>query len=372
MLQRETVPKRCAAVWSFRPREPAHERTTHGELARRLAALQGLSFAGPFAPHATPRPCYLVPSDTLVGATQAGEVGVAAECDLFGGIVPEAFVATKAITHPLLHADAEAPPGWNPAFADSLRGDTLTGLTAFNHVDGRAAGLRLLADGPVRIKPVRATAGRGQVVVRDARALEAALAELDAHDLAQCGVVLEEDLTDVTTYSVGQVRVGSLVASYYGTQRITTDNTGARVYGGSTLRVARGGYEALAMLALPADARVAVRQAQAYDAAADRCFAGLVASRRNYDTAVGRNARGRRRSGVLEQSWRIGGASGAEVAALEAFTADPRLNVVQAATVELYGASPRPPAGAQILFQGEDNEVGPITKCVVTQAYDHP
>jgi hypothetical protein len=58
--------------------------------------------------------------------------------------------------------------------------------------------------------------------------------------------VLEEDLAGVTTYSVGQVRVAGLVASYCGTQRLTPDNTGEAVYGGSELLVARRGFEELA------------------------------------------------------------------------------------------------------------------------------
>ena len=49
------------------------------------------------------------------------------------------------------------------------------------------------------------------------------------------------------------------------------------------------------------------------------------------------DAVGRRRSGVLEQSWRAGGASGAEIAALEAFRADPSLPSVRAITREVYG-----------------------------------
>ncbi len=80
----------------------------------------------------------------------------------------------------------------------------------------------------------------------DAAGLDAALAALDPAELAHHGLVLEEDLTEVTTYSVGQVSVAGLVASYWGTQRLTPDNRGAAVYGGSDLVVARGGFEALA------------------------------------------------------------------------------------------------------------------------------
>ena len=89
---------------------------------------------------------------------------------------------------------------------------------------------------------------------------------------------------------------------------------------------------------VPENIRTAVGQARVYDAATS-VFPGLFASRRNYDVAQGANARGQWRSGVLEQSWRVGGATGAEIAALEAFRADPGLQVVHTSTVEVYGES---------------------------------
>jgi hypothetical protein len=156
--------------------------------------------------------------------------------------------------------------------------------------------------------------------------------------------------------------VAELVASYHGTQRLTPDNHGEQVYGGSDLRVARGDFEALLRLDLTTEARLAVAQAQTYDAATMAEFPDFFASRRNYDVAQGRDARGCRRSGVLEQSWRIGGASGAEIAALEAFRADPGLWSVRASTVELYGEGHTPPPWATVYFQGTDAKVGPITK----------
>jgi hypothetical protein len=105
-----------------------------------------------------------------------------------------------------------------------------------------------------------------------------------------------------------------------------------------------------------------VKQACVYDSAALACFAPMFGSRRNYDVAQGVNGAGARCSGVLEQSWRIGGASGAEIAALEAFAADPGLSSVRASTVEVYGASDAPPADAVIYFRDVDERVGPLTK----------
>src|SRR3954452_13632032 len=194
---------------------------------------------------------------------------------------------------------------------------------------------------------------------------------MDAAELRRHGLVLEEDLGDVTTYSVGQVRVAGLMASYCGTQALTTDNGSATVYGGSELLVVRGGFEALPELGLLAEAALAAAQARAYDTAATEHFPGLFASRRNYDVVQGLDAEGHRRSGVLEQSWRIGGASGAEVAALEAFSATPALRAVRAATVERYGDGHAPPPHATIYFRGTDERDGAMIKYALAEPYDH-
>lgn len=365
----------AVVVYSLGGRDFAqrHEKTTRTGIAERLAALKGFDFAGDHDPAAAARPSgpvYFVPSDTLVGTEAARTLGIGGEDDLFGGVVPYPFVATKAITHPLVAPDARAPAGWSAELRRRLGDAVLPGFCAFAPADARRAGAQLLERGPVRIKPVRATGGRAQIVVSDANELDRALADTDAGDLSEHGLVLEANLAGVTTHSVGQVRVAGLVASYWGTQRLTPDNTGASVYGGSDLLVARGGFEALLALDLAAEARLAVAQARAYDEAATECFPAMFASRRNYDVIQGNDPAGRRRSGVLEQSWRVGGASGAEIGALEAFRADPALRAVRASTVELYGegAAP-PPPGATVYFRGVDERIGPITKYATVEQH---
>jgi len=121
-------------------------------------------------------------------------------------------------------------------------------------------------------------------------------------------------------------------------------------------------------LTLAAETRLAVTQARAYDGAASQHFPGLIASRRNYDVAQGLDASHERRSGVLEQSWRIGGASPAEIAALEAFRADGSLGVVRASCVEQYGLH-EPPPDAVLQFRGIDDRVGAITRYTVVESY---
>lgn len=350
-----------------------HECKVHEALGSTLAGLLGCGFLGAYDPllHAAGA-YYMIPAETLIGEARYQALGISQPGDFFGGRVAQPFMATKAITHALPSFARHVPEGWCSEFARQAADAILVGYTVFDLVEGRRAGEELLQRGPVRIKPVLGKAGRGQLVVNDAKALGEAIATQDAAEVAIWGLVLEEDLVDeVVTYSVGQVQVAGITASYYGTQALTEDNSGERVYGGSELVVVRGGYEELLALPLEASARTAIGQARSYEDAAITGFPGFLASRRNYDVAQGRNARGEACSGVLEQSWRIGGASAAEVHALAAFADDPALRCIRAATIERYGAA-NPPADAIVLFQGEDPEVGRISKSVRLEPYEYP
>ncbi|MCQ4316952.1 DUF3182 family protein [Stutzerimonas zhaodongensis] len=362
-------PRGAVVTLANRPSEPLHERAVHEQLARRLAVLQGMTFLGAYDRSVEyPQHLYFVPSGTIVGTSTARELGLDGEEDLFGGVVPQPFIETKAISHPLVRPDADAPIGWSRDFVSRVIGSVLPGYSMFSLNDAREAGRRLLHEGAVRLKPVRATGGRGQERITTVQALDQALAHIDEKELAQYGLVLEANLEQVTTFSVGQIRVAGNTLSYYGTQRLTSDNSGETVYGGSDLVVSNGDFDALLALDLPEKVRLAVSQAQIYDDAASACFRGFFASRRNYDIAQGIDGRGRACSGVLEQSWRIGGASGAEIAALDAFRQGAR-GAVRASTVEVYGEAQTIPHGATVLFRGEDAEVGFITKYVTVEAY---
>lgn len=353
---------RDVAVFPVKKVISCHESATLLEIARRLAVVMGVGCAGMHeGGDRVTGARYFVPSDTLVGLKRARALGIRGEEDFFGGVVPYAFVASKAITHGSARLGHE-PPGWSHEFARRVADATLNGVTVFSLSNAVRAAETLLPAGPLRIKPVLATAGRGQILVRNAAELRLALAQQDEDVVRRVGLVLEEHLEDVSTYSVGQIRVGKTVASYCGTQGTTSDRAGLSVYGGSRLTFARGDFSALLALDLPEQARLAVRLAQVYDAAAQACFPGFLASRRNYDVAQGLDARGTRRIGVLEQSWRVGGASSAEVLALEAFCADARLRTVSARSVELHGEGHVIPADAAIFYYGTDRELGRLIK----------
>ena len=357
-------------VYSCRDDLCDHEIATQHALAEKLAGIRGDEFAGNYEPASRyDRPLYFVPNDTLVHGQASEALGIYGEHDLFGGVVPHAFVATKTITHELPPSVRLVPEGWSEDFSRRVRDVVLPGYSAFSRRDALDAGLKLLERGPVRLKKPSGIGGLGQSVVYRREQLEDALEALDGKELGRIGLVLERNLLEPDTRSVGQVRVGGLLATYCGTQRLTPDNNGADVYGGSDLIIVRGDFDDLLQLPLGQHVHVAISQARTYHAAAMNCYPNMFASRCNYDIAQGVDEEGRWFSGVLEQSWRIGGASGAEVAALEAFRDDPSLSVVRASTTEVYGERPALPSGATVYFQGVDNKVGQITKYARLEEY---
>lgn len=350
-----------------------HEAATHRALATRIAGLKGWDYGGEFDPSRVySMPLYFVPSDTLVPVDFAGRLGIFNEHHLFGGVAPHAFVATKTITHALFDEQAHAPQGWSGEFARRTHEVVLPGYSAFSPQDAWRGGKKLLELGAIRLKRAGGIGGLGQSVARTPEQLEEQLAAIGRDELVREGTVLELNLATIETYSVGQVRIGELVATYCGTQDLTRNNDGTEVYGGSRLIIARGEFDALLRLDLPPAMREAVAQARIYHAAALACYPGMFASRCNYDVAHGQDERGRKYGGVLEQSWRIGGASGAEIAALEAFQADRSLDQILASTTELYGAAPAVPAGAHVYFQGDDPDAGFLTKFSQLSAYANP
>jgi hypothetical protein len=372
---REDNERRIVLVYSRQPpgNPDGHESTAQGRIAARLSELLGHEFGGEYeAGRDYGLPLYAVPRDTIDSIEEAARLGIHGESDLFGGVVPYPFIASKLITHPLLHAGAAAPAGWSREFGERVRDSVLPGYSAFSLADALAAGDALLKEGAVRVKKPSGIGGLGQSVARSAAELRQQLEEMGEAGLREEGVVLERNLVGVITRSVGQVRVGRQVASYTGIQHLTINNTGEEVYGGSDLLVANGDFEALLALEHEPAVHASIAQACAYHRAALACFAGMYTSRANYDIAEGEDEAGRKLCGVLEQSWRMGGATGAELAALAAFQADPTLRAVRTSTREVYGENVNIPPGAAVYYQGMDKFVGAITKFTTMEDHAYP
>jgi hypothetical protein len=236
----------------------------------------------------------------------------------------------------------------------------------FNLDDAHDAATRLLALGPIRIKNPASSGGGGQRVAGTIEEVEVLLKGFSGSELDQTGLVLEANLQQVTTLSVGQVTVDRASISYHGTQRVTKNNHGRSVYGGSNLICVRGEWEALAAVAMSDEVRLGVAQARTYDRATG-LLPGFIASRRNYDVGQGVDGRNTWRSGVLEASWRSGGASTAELAALAIFLEEPECRRVEVAAIKQFGRLCVAPRGATIHYHGDDPRDGPVLRYTVVR-----
>lgn len=308
----------------------AHELATLKAGAERVARLMGWPFHAE-APATASQACFYIPSSTLT-ARQASALAISGEWHLWGGVVPHAFVATKLVSHPLWSTQSAAPEGWKAV--DGIDSWTLPGYSVFSRDDARAAGQALLVGGRVRVKSPHACGGECQFVLENASTLSAWLEGTDEASF-DAGFVLERDLDDAVTYSVGSSDLCGFQIAYHGQQCEVANPAGDLVYGGSRLFVHRGGMPGLRATLPAGDVSDAVGLAIAYDHAVRGTY-GVLASRRNYDILAGNDRNGRRCMGVLEQSWRFGGASMAEILAMEYLQAFPDAESVVAETVETY------------------------------------
>jgi hypothetical protein len=342
----------------------AHEKATLFDVAAMIARLNGCAMAGSYdSAYNYAGKIFFVPDHTLV-TDEASSLGVRSPDDLFGGVVPYPVIRTKAITHALVTHNAYRPEGWPPLFGRTVQDNVLRGYTVFTARDARLAAARLLTHGTVRVKGASRDSGKHQTVITKIADLDALLERLSLETIAVFGLVLEENLRRVVTLSVGQITVDGLMIAYHGTQRKVMNNKGEHVYGGSRLVCVRGGWEALDRLPMPPAVRLGVAQARSYDLATSE-FPGFLTSRRNYDIGQGLDGEGQWRSGVFEASWRCGGASTAELAALTAFVQDPSLDVFEASTVKDFGRAREAPRHALIHFAGDDPEEGPILRYTI-------
>ena len=317
-----------------------HELASLQAAAGRLSALLRRPASG--AAQAT----YWLPIRTLL-QQEAERLGIVDEAGFWGGVVPHAFVGTKLVSHPSWPG-AQPPGGWRDV--PGVAAHTLPGWSVFSREDAVSACADLLAGGAVRAKSPYARGGNGQAVIASLDQARERFASPSAAGIEH-GLVVERDLVESATYGVGMARVGAHAIAYHGAQRSVADHRGERVYGGSRLTVFRGTLAQLCQALPQGEAREAVAAAMGYDQAVRSAYP-VLASRCNYDVIVGHARDGRRHCGVLEQSWRFGGASMAEVLAMERFAREPGLSWVVAETVERYDHQP-PPGDAVLLWPGD-------------------
>src|SRR5262245_9319156 len=185
-----------------------HHKVVLDAVAKTIAKVKGDDFGGQYDARCDySGPLFFVPADTLL-ADEASYLGIHCSNDLYGGAVPHPFMKTKAITHGLVDHHAERPLGWSTAFAERVREIVLPGYTAFSNCDARVAATRMLTRGTIRLKKPTSASGKDQTVITTLNELDGVLEEVTSDEMATYGLVLEENLRQVRTLSIGKVAVG--------------------------------------------------------------------------------------------------------------------------------------------------------------------
>lgn len=315
------------------------DQMTQQLLSQRLATLLNLQLVTPkepFAPDSLePSECFYVPNHTLL-PQEADALSIKSLHDLYGGVVPYAFLLNKTLSHPIHHLSMDSPEGWNNDLALALQPYVLKGRSAFNTQDALWTAEGLIHNGPLRIKLASANAGRGQWIVNNHEEVVDLLNQAQYQPFFEQGVIFEEALHNTVTFTIGQTEIGNHIISYCGEQEVTMDLKDQPAYGGSAISVVRGGYDQLESALIFDQHKEALRLVQQYERHIFNAFPQIYASRRNYDVLQGTNANGHKCLSVIDHSWELGGASMAELLALEAFAADSSLHRIRTWTKERY------------------------------------
>lgn len=268
-------------------------------------------------------PTFVVPYAAVTTAA-AREHRISGNGDVYGGIVRESEQADKAALHKLIRTDAQYPNWYSPRFADSITQMTLPGFTAFSVEDAMQAFYALTRSGmTVRCKDPSNTGGVGQAKVETGDELEAFVSEF-CNGIARKGVVIETDVTDPSTATVGRLDLLGQHYSWFG-RPYDVQHGGQTRFGGNELTVVRGGFDALLPHISERADVVAIEQSAHVLSAYDRF--GVVIPRGALDVVQGTTENGGFVSGITDPSFRPSGSSAAELKAVEALSAHPGAEV---------------------------------------------
>ena len=291
---------------------------------------------------------YFVPHAALIRTTSE-KMGVRTADDIFGGVVEIAAHRDKAILHPRVPGYEQNCMWHSSKFAARVATAVLPGFSVFSPHDAHTAFRQLSGEGySIRGKDPTCDGGGGQWVVADENHLNSIIASLPEGKILNHGFVLEPNLIDPVTLSVGQIYLNRRFYSYHGYQESTTSPKGNETYGGTTLTMVRGGLGSLAQSVADPLVAHAINQARTvYEAYSE--YDPLI-SRANFDVVQGRATNHDVLSGVVDQSIRIGGATPAEMLAIETLENDPTARRVTSRVTIRWNPEPLPPAPGEVLF----------------------
>jgi len=247
--------------------------------------------------------------------------------------------------HELPKGDSEHPAWYSRTFAKTLAGVVLPGYTAFSPDDTLHAFDLMQAQGiNARFKDPSNTGGLGQYLVRDRTELEEVMA-LHVGKFKDVGAIIEADLQDHHTVTVGRVDLNGQVYSWHGRPYDVRYN-GTTRFGGNELTVVRGEPGELMAHAHTAEDKLAIEQSgrvfEVYD------LLDSTITRATLDAVQGVGSNGQFMSGITDPSLRPSASSAGEIRAIEAFVANPDAEVVTTRLTYDYPKELEPAANREL------------------------
>ncbi len=321
-------------IFTYMPRERATDEFVierNQALAQYLASITGRIFAGEiFSPRRLGSGDYLLPHKPI-SLEEGRQFGIINPDQIFGAVI-EPIYAEKSIFHKTVPNAKFVPSKFPHEFATFLndKGIVLIGYTAFSIEDVEKA-YDLITDAgyAVRVKHPLGSSSTKQFRAKSKKQVLDFVRSEEVATLRKFGMILEVNLlnpndkrADVEGFSGGWTQLEGNIYSYLGRQMFAETGTTDR-YIGTRLQMVRGSVDNLGEVADSLVYQDVYRQLEKV-AEATKLLPYLIGSRMNFDFIYGV------REGidgiildespsvyVVEQSFRVGGASGAELVGIE-------------------------------------------------------
>lgn len=298
-------------------------RSRNGNTAKEIARYMGLPYTEQI--DGRNEAVYTVPAVTLDPSRAKSFVAKTVD-DFYGTKVEYLGHVGKAILHPVF--GKAVPSFYSSKFAQVVTDYTLPGYSVFTP-EAAIEAYRQFPCRETRVKLTNESDGLGQFTVKSEMELTKILKDLDPKMIKTEGLVLEPNLRDATTISVGYIILGSLPYSFIAHQKNDIAEDGRNRYLGARVLICKGGLRGLNLLpSLNSEEREAVAKADGFNEAYG--YFNPVASRLSFDCLFGQTENGESLSGITDITARLGGTCPALVLAVNKLKIAPTGSVVLA------------------------------------------
>ena len=273
------------------------------------------------------RSIYYVPPTTQV-KEQTTPLGIETPQDFYGLTIENINQVGKAVLHESI---SKSVPGfYSSFFARAVKDLVLPGVTVFSRED-LGKGFELLKKKglfSIRLKPPDKSDGHGQHALKDIGHLKKLLVDVKDEEIVSKGLILEVNLKEAKTISVGFATLGKDTFSFIALQKNDiAKEDGRNRYLGAHARIVRGEMQELTGVVENEVEQSALETSiKFYDKY--RLF-NPIASRLSFDFLYGYDSKGNLLSGVTDITGRLGGTCPAITLSALEFKNHPSLSAIR-------------------------------------------